>query len=283
MATTLRSASTSAGPGTAADGRLSLTNRLVVALILVSSLVAILATEPAIIDEHRLLMVTLELFFAGIFLVEYVGRLWIAPISGRYGHGWRAILRYALTPAAILDFIAIAPVLLFFLSGNLFILRVARVARLVRLARLGQFSHALDNVTEAIKSRSLRALAQCHRCSRAAAHELDGGLSLREPRAAGRLRLGAAGDVVVAGNADHSGLWRRRADHAPGPHLRRSHGGHRHRPDRHAGRHSRQRVQRGDPGAAPRGARAASADDLSADHRAGRGRLAGRRRGCCRR
>lgn len=141
-------------PQARAEGGISLTNRLVMALILVSSVTAVLATEGEITRGHEAVFDGLDMVFALVFLVEYALRLWVAPLSGRYGQGYRAVLRYALTPAALLDLIAVLPVLLMLMGGSLFLLRLARVARLVRLARLGQFSHALDNIVTAVKSRS---------------------------------------------------------------------------------------------------------------------------------
>jgi voltage-gated potassium channel len=135
-------------------GGISLTNRLVMVLIVASSVTAVLATEAAVTRGQEAVFNGLEMIFAAIFLVEYGLRLWVAPVSGRHGRGWRAVLRYALTPAAILDLVAILPVLLMMMGGSLFILRLARVARLVRLARLGQFSHALDNIVEAVRCRA---------------------------------------------------------------------------------------------------------------------------------
>lgn len=128
-------------------------NRIVVALIVVSSVVAIVGTEALVTAGREELFSGLEFLFAFVFLVEYGLRLWVAPLNGRYGRGWRASLRYAITPAAVLDLLAILPVLLMFAGGNLFLLRLARVARLLRLARLGRFSSALDNIRTAISSR----------------------------------------------------------------------------------------------------------------------------------
>ena len=141
-------------PQARAEGGNSLTNRVVMALILVSSVTAVLATEAAVTRGYEAVFNSLEMVFAVVFLGEYALRLWVAPVSGRYGHGWRAVLRYARTPAALLDLVAVLPVILMLAGGSLFLLRLARVARLLRLARLGQFSHALDNIVVAVKSRS---------------------------------------------------------------------------------------------------------------------------------
>ena len=132
---------------------LSGANRLVVVLIVLSSIVAVIGTESMITEGRESLFWTLEVVFAAVFLVEYGFRLWVAPLNGRYGQGWRGSLRYAVTPAAMLDLLAILPVLLMMAGGSVFLLRLARVARLLRLARLGRFSSALDNIRIAIGSR----------------------------------------------------------------------------------------------------------------------------------
>ena len=129
-------------------------NMLVASLILASCIVAVLETEPELYEGHGRLFAVCEWVFATLFLLEYGIRLWIAPESGRYGEGWRGVLRYAVTPVALLDLLAILPVFLLLAGTDAFILRIARLLRLLRLARLGRFSLAMHDMLEALMLRS---------------------------------------------------------------------------------------------------------------------------------
>ncbi len=129
-------------------------NMLVAGLILGSCVVAVLETEPRLYLDHGAIFAGLEWVFATLFLIEYGMRLWIAPESGRYGEGWRAVLRYAATPVALLDLLAILPVFLLFVGTGTPLLRLVRLLRLLRLARLGPFSHALHDMLDALMLRS---------------------------------------------------------------------------------------------------------------------------------
>jgi voltage-gated potassium channel len=131
---------------------LSPANRGVLCLILVSSLVAILQTEPTIEVLAPGAFALSERLFGAVFLVEYVVRLWAEGEDPRY-RGIVGRVRYALTPAAVIDLIALLPSLLMPSMANLTLLRTFRLLRILRLARLGRFSHAMRNLAEAVHDR----------------------------------------------------------------------------------------------------------------------------------
>lgn len=135
---------------------LSPANKAVCGLILLSCLLAFLETEDSLVAGRESLFLLAEALLAAIFVVEYLLRLWIAPVSGRYGKGWRARLRYAATPAAIADLLAILPSLVLFAGSGAdsFLLRLFRLLRILRLARLGRFSQACANIGAALRARS---------------------------------------------------------------------------------------------------------------------------------
>jgi len=95
----------------------------------------------------------LEWVFTGFFLLEYAARVWVQGENPMYNEGLIGRLRYVVTPAAVLDLLAIAPILVTFAGSEAFLLRLFRVFRVLRLARLGRFSQAMGNVIEAIRSR----------------------------------------------------------------------------------------------------------------------------------
>lgn len=73
-----------------------------------------------------------------LFTLEYGLRLWVAveDRAGRYEHPVIGRLRYAATPAALIDLVAILPFYLELMGvGSLVFLRVLRLARLLKLTR----------------------------------------------------------------------------------------------------------------------------------------------------
>ena len=121
-------------------------------LILVNVVAAILETVPSIVGEHRALFNFIENFSLAVFGVEYVVRLWVCVEEPRYRsmRPWRARLAYAVTPAAIIDLVAIAPFLLGMFVEHLN-LRTLVLLRLLRLFKLGRYSTGFQSLIEAVR------------------------------------------------------------------------------------------------------------------------------------
>ncbi|MDC8803190.1 ion transporter [Halomonas pacifica] len=132
---------------------LSPVNKVVCALILLASLVAVVETEPTIRRVAPGIFRGIEIVFVVIFSVEYLARVYAAGEDPRYrGIGGR--LRYLVSVWALIDLIAILPFFLGFLAqNNAFLLRIFRVLRLLRLSRLGRFSRAWSALAEALSAR----------------------------------------------------------------------------------------------------------------------------------
>ena len=137
------------------DEGLSLTNKAVVWIVAVSSLVAILETEPTVEGLAPWAFARLEWVFAALFLAEYLIRLWAEGENPKF-RGVRGRLLYALTPAAIIDLMSFLPSLVVPVlpgTSNLMLLRIFRLIRILRLARLGRFSTAMRHLSEAVSER----------------------------------------------------------------------------------------------------------------------------------
>lgn len=78
----------------------------------------------------------------GVFIVEYVLRLWSCVESDRFSKPLLGRLRFARTPMAIVDFFAIAPGLLPFVGLDLRVVRMLRAFRLLRIAKLSRYTRA---------------------------------------------------------------------------------------------------------------------------------------------
>ncbi|MGJ3261916.1 MAG: potassium channel family protein [Salinarimonas sp.] len=131
---------------------LSPLNRVVVGLILASTLLVVLETEPAIRAGREGWLRAAELGFALAFALEYFARLWCAGEDPRY-RGVLGRLRWSATPMALVDLVALASLAAPFADGNGVILRVLRLVRVLRLARLGRFSEASEALAEALRAR----------------------------------------------------------------------------------------------------------------------------------
>lgn len=131
---------------------LSVTNVALAVFIVFASVVAILATEPTIYNQNARLFIMAEWVFGGVFIVEYLARLWVAPERPDAPTPWRARLRFMLSFSGLIDLLTIiatltpgAP------AGPL--LRAFRLLRVLRLAKLGRMSSAWKYIGEAISSR----------------------------------------------------------------------------------------------------------------------------------
>ena len=136
------------------DG-LSPTNRAVVCIVAVSSIIAILETEPTVEDMAPRAFACLEWIFGILFLVEYPVRLWAEGANPRF-RGVQGRIRYAISPPAIIDLIAFLPSLVVPLlpgTANFMLLRLFRLLRILRLARLGRFSVAMGHLSRAVTDR----------------------------------------------------------------------------------------------------------------------------------
>ena len=139
-------------PSARADG-LSITNRLVIALILLAVASAVIETEATITAGREQFFRRLEIGFSVIFLTEYLVRLWVADLSPACKDSRWPRLKFATSPSAIIDLIAIVPPMLAVTSGGTMALRFVRFFRILRLAKLGRFSRAWSDLADALKAR----------------------------------------------------------------------------------------------------------------------------------
>lgn len=106
-------------------------------------LVSILATEPVIRAQYLPLLHRLDLGFALLFGMEYLARLWVAPLEPGQKPGLAGMLRYACSPIALLDLAAFAPTLVGLISPELYLLRLIRLLYIVRLGHSRHFRKSL--------------------------------------------------------------------------------------------------------------------------------------------
>lgn len=119
-------------------------------LILINALVVVLETVDEYDAAYGSLFHAIEVVSVVIFSVEYLLRLWVAPLdpkfAGRFGR-----LRYALSLMAVIDLVAILPALLpFVFPMDLLVLRFLRTFRLFRLFKMSRYVESLNTLDDVI-------------------------------------------------------------------------------------------------------------------------------------
>jgi voltage-gated potassium channel len=110
----------------------------VIALIL-QSVESIYALSPKLFRGFECVSVV-------IFSVEYALRVWSCVEMPAYRKAVSGRLRFAVTPLAIIDLLAILPFYLPFTGLDLRFLRVLRMMRIFRVAKLGRYSRSLQTL-----------------------------------------------------------------------------------------------------------------------------------------
>ncbi|MEW6745267.1 MAG: potassium channel family protein [Planctomycetota bacterium] len=113
-------------------------------LILANVVALVIETMEPVRELAGPLFDAFETFSLAIFTVEYTLRLWSCTVSSDYAHPVRGRLRFARTPFAIVDLLAIAPAFLPFISADLRVMRSLRLFRLLRLAKLARYMKTLQ-------------------------------------------------------------------------------------------------------------------------------------------
>lgn len=133
---------------------LSPLNIVVFVTIVVTSILAIIETEPTIAVGRDRLFAAIEIVIGLIYTAEYIARAWTAAENPRYGPGWRGIMRYARSPIAVIDLISIVTSFATPTAGlQPYLLRAFRLARILRIAKLGRMSNAMSYLIEAMAAR----------------------------------------------------------------------------------------------------------------------------------
>jgi voltage-gated potassium channel len=113
-------------------------------LIVVNVFAAILETVPSIERRYGVWLDDFELASGIVFAVEYLLRIWSCTVDARYARPLMGRLKFALTPFALVDLIAIVPVFVPLLGIELRQLRILRLLRLLRAAKVARYNRALQ-------------------------------------------------------------------------------------------------------------------------------------------
>jgi len=135
-------------------------DRLLVALILTNLIAVALESVPEIGARYALGFNLIEIFSLFVFTVEYGLRLWVAIKHGPHRHlaAMHSRLKYALSPAGIVDLVAVLPFWFAFVLPD--DLRLLLVLRIVRFFKFARYSPAMRSLLDVLY-RERRALFGC--------------------------------------------------------------------------------------------------------------------------
>jgi voltage-gated potassium channel len=134
------------------SGRLTHTQRFLLATILFAVGVAIVSTEPELPDGVRDFLEVSEIVIGMIFVVEFLARIWSVGAAPEFA-GFTGRLRYIVKPIVIIDLIALLPFLLGAVGAESLVLRLVRVMRLLALSKLMRYSEAMKIVVSSVVQR----------------------------------------------------------------------------------------------------------------------------------
>lgn len=130
-------------------GLARLFNIAIMLLIAITVVIVFIETMPQIRDEYTAGFIWFEYISIALFSIEYIARLWSsAEIDPE--QPWRSRWKYAKSPLALVDLLAVAP---FYLG--LFIqldTRYLRVVRLLRVLKLTRYSSSLSTLVQVLKN-----------------------------------------------------------------------------------------------------------------------------------
>lgn len=130
---------------------LSLFNQFICITILLSTLMAIIETEPVVAEGYPTLFYWLNILFLAIFSIELLLRIYVAPYSA--AHPGINRFKFIFSPWTLLDIL----VLLTFMPVSedlpLLIIRMIRVFRIIRVSRLTRFNYSLTLLMDSIGKR----------------------------------------------------------------------------------------------------------------------------------
>lgn len=136
-------------------------NAFLIALIISNVIAMMLETLPAVYREWHATFAAFELISVTIFTLEYLLRLWVAPLIPHPQKPdeprWERRIDYILSPMAIIDLLAILP---FYLGPLIELdLRVLRLLRVVRMIKLGRYSRSMQTLIAVVRREARTLLA----------------------------------------------------------------------------------------------------------------------------
>jgi voltage-gated potassium channel len=117
---------------------------LLIGLITLNVIAVILETVASVYAAAPLLFYWFEVFSVAVFSIEYAARLWSATAHPRFARPLAGRARFAVTPMAVIDLLAVLPFYLPIVGLDLRFMRALRLLRIFRIAKLGRYLGVLS-------------------------------------------------------------------------------------------------------------------------------------------
>ena len=123
-------------------------------LILINTVAVVLETVDHLNARYGSIFYAIEIVSITIFTIEYLLRLWIAPLDPKYAKPFWGRVRFAFSVLAIIDLLAILPAFLpLIFTFDLRIIRFLRIFRLFRLFKLSGYVRSLQSLDDVVRSK----------------------------------------------------------------------------------------------------------------------------------
>ncbi len=131
----------------------------IITLICLNIIILIVETLN-IPDETRITFHMIELLSVFVFTTEYALRMWTSDMLFPKLIKPRALIRYIVSPMAIIDLLAILPFYLpFIVQIDLRMLWLLRIFRLSRMFKLNRYTNAFKTIMDVLRSRAPQLLS----------------------------------------------------------------------------------------------------------------------------
>jgi voltage-gated potassium channel len=107
------------------------------------NVIALIIDSDTSLSPAKPLLGWFEVISIFAFSVEYLLRLWSCTAASSHPHPLWGRIRFATTPLAIVDLLAVLPFYLPFVGVNLIFVRAVRLVRVFRIAKLVRYSEAI--------------------------------------------------------------------------------------------------------------------------------------------
>jgi voltage-gated potassium channel len=136
--------------GAQGDRLSMIVSRTIMTLIVVNLISAALESVPELNGRYGRIFLAIELVSLVVFTIEYVMRVWVAVEHAPYSHlaARRARMRYALSPAGIVDLVAVLPFWVALIWP--FDLRALLIFRIVRFLKLARYSTGMRTLIDVL-------------------------------------------------------------------------------------------------------------------------------------
>lgn len=125
----------------------------IISLIFLNIVAIVLESVAPIKREYHQEFFLFEIFSVFIFTIEYVLRIWSANANPKYSQPGAGNLKFACTPLAVIDLLAILPFYLPFLGIDLRLLRMLRMFRVFRLFKIARYLTAIKLMERVLKKK----------------------------------------------------------------------------------------------------------------------------------